>query len=505
MSTFTPTLGLEEIAPGTQAGLWGDTTNNNLLLIDQAVTGVTPLSFSGVSGTTITLDDFNGAPSEARSAVLNITGGATGSNTVVIPNKQKTYLVRNDTGQNVVFQTPSPGATFTIGAGNSILIFCDGDNGVFTGIASPSVGTLGVAGGGTGATTFTAGFVKSPGGTGTLTSSAGVALGSEVSGILPVANGGTGAGTFTSGSLIVGNATSNFGVLVGGGVGQVATWNGSTWTAATPSSGGVTSLTAGTGISLSGATGAITITNTSTVNTTNPTFSSSVTSPVYNISGAASTYLQYDSSGVPGIGFVVGGVQATKITAAGIGTAGVIASTGVFDLQILRAEGAGFSSGLSPTSLQLGASGVGLIYSSLNARIEIALSGVRAYFQTSGNFQANNSPNWATVSDINIKTNLRPISSVLDKINALKPCHFEYKDKLGKVQTGFVAQEFATVFPGHTVDTPADDRYKKFLPEGEANLKAIDLNLTAYLVKAIQELSAKVTALEEQVLNLSVK
>jgi hypothetical protein len=167
--------------------------------------------------------------------------------------------------------------------------------------------------------------------------------------------------------------------------------------------------------------------------------------------------------------------------------------------QRIQVIGAGVSSGLAPSNIQIGASGVGIIYSSASTRIEIALSGVRAYFDLTGSYQANNSPNWATVSDINIKTNLRPINSVLDKINALKPCHFEYKNKLGEVQTGFIAQEFATVFPGHTANTIADDKYKEFLPEGETKLKAIDMNLTAYLVKAIQELSAKVDAQAAQI------
>jgi hypothetical protein len=65
----------------------------------------------------------------------------------------------------------------------------------------PSFGTLGVAGGGTGATTLT-GVVK---GTGTSALTAGsVALGSEVTGTLPVANGGTGVTTSTgTGSTVL--------------------------------------------------------------------------------------------------------------------------------------------------------------------------------------------------------------------------------------------------------------------------------------------------------------
>jgi len=190
-----------------------------------------------------------------------------------------------------------------VGASFSILVFCDGNNNVFTGIASPSVGTLSVSAGGTGQTTFGGGgFVKSSGGTNALTSSSAVALASEVSGTLPVANGGTGAGTFSSGSLLVGNGTGNFGTLTGGANGQVATWNGSTWTAAAPAAGAVTSIVAGTGISVNSPTGAVTVTNTGpTLSSTNTwtgansfTNSSGAGTPIFgstNNSGAASGYV----------------------------------------------------------------------------------------------------------------------------------------------------------------------------------------------------------------------
>lgn len=247
MSTYTTSLGLELITPGSQAGLWGNTTNNTFTLIDQAITGVTPISFAAASGSTYTLTDFNGAANESRSAVINITGTASGANTIVVPNKQKTYLVRNNTGQDVVFRTASPSATYTVGAGYSILIFCDGNNNVFTGIASPGVGTLSVNAGGTGNTTFTAGFVKSTGGTNALTSASTVNMAAEVSGVLPVANGGTGQSSLTSGALLVGNGTGSMAVLTGGVSGYVPTWNGSTWVAAAPASAGVTSVFGRTG------------------------------------------------------------------------------------------------------------------------------------------------------------------------------------------------------------------------------------------------------------------
>jgi hypothetical protein len=306
MSTYTDSLGLEEITPGDQAGLWGNTTNNNLALIDQAVTGVTPISFTGLSGTVRTLDAANGALDEARAAVLNITGIATGPNTVVVPNRQKTYLVRNNTGQDVVFRTASPSATYSVNAGNSILVFCDGDNGVFTGIASPSVGTLSVSAGGTGQTSFGGGgFVISSGGTNSLTTQAAVGIGgtatNQTLGQLQVANGGTGLTTIPAGAILRGAGTSAP-AAVTGSTGQVLTWNNSQWEAATPAAAAVTSIVAGTGISVSSPTGAVTVTNTGpTLSSTNTwtgansfTNSSGAGTPIFgstNNSGAASGYV----------------------------------------------------------------------------------------------------------------------------------------------------------------------------------------------------------------------
>lgn len=255
MSDYTSSLGLEKITPGSQAGLWGNTTNNTYDLIDQAVTGVTPVSFASASGSTYTLTDYNGALDEARSAVINITGTAVGANIIVIPNKQKMYLVRNNTGQDVVFQTPVPTATYTVGSGYSILIFCDGNNNVFTGIAAPSVGTLLVSQGGTGATTFLGGgFVKSPGGTGSLTASQYVNAASELTGIASVVNGGTGKDTLTSGGLLIGNGTSPVATLVGTTNGYIATWSSGagSWIAAAPPAAGVSSVTAVSPLASSG-------------------------------------------------------------------------------------------------------------------------------------------------------------------------------------------------------------------------------------------------------------
>jgi len=255
MTTYTSSLGLEEITPGSQAGLWGNTTNNNLALIDQAIAGVTTITLDGASGTTTTLTNYSGALNQARSAVIVCTytsTQATGSNTIVIPSTQKLYVFNNSSGQPVIVQTAAAAVNVTIPNGNATLVYCDGVN-AYPGIASASVGTLTVSGGGTGVTSFGAGgFIVSTGGTANLSTLAAIPLNTTaVTGTLPVVNGGTGVNSITSGAIMVGNGTGNVAALVGGTVGYVPTWNGSAWYASAPP-GGVSSVTATSPITYSG-------------------------------------------------------------------------------------------------------------------------------------------------------------------------------------------------------------------------------------------------------------
>lgn len=439
MATYTSSLGLELITPGSQAGLWGNTTNNTFSLIDQAVTGVTPISFASASGSTYTLTDFNGALDEARSAVLNITGTAIGSNTVIVPNKQKTYLVRNNTGQDVVFRTASPSATYTVGAGFSILIFCDGNNNVFTGIQSPSTGTLAVNGGGTGATTFGAGgFVKSPGGTSPLTVSSSVALGSEVSGTLPVTNGGTGKTTLTSGALLFGQGTGAIGEFVGTSSGQVATWTGSAWQAQTPASGGVTSITAGTGISVNQATGAVTITN------TGPTLSATQTWSGANYWGGISYF-----------GPVAGG------------------------LPIRVNGGSGYST-------SFGGSSLATTYTEY--AIAVSTSTTALIARAAGTF--NPTGVYGTISDIRKKENIEPARNYLADLNKVNVVKYSLKEEKSAVPTklGVIAQDLEKIFPS-LIDIGKDK-------DGNEE-KSVKMSIfIPMLIKAVQELTAEVEALK---------
>jgi hypothetical protein len=120
---------------------------------------------------------------------------------------------------------------------------------------------------------------------------------------------------------------------------------------------------------------------------------------------------------------------------------------------------------------------------------------------TYGWYQKNNSASWSTTSDRRIKENITDLESGLETITALRPVEFDYKIKEKQHDIGFIAQEYETVLPDqvHTEASAASDIRE--LTDGE-DVKVISPNLVPYLVKAVQELSAKNDALEARIAKL---
>ncbi len=116
----------------------------------------------------------------------------------------------------------------------------------------------------------------------------------------------------------------------------------------------------------------------------------------------------------------------------------------------------------------------------------------RFYVGMSGTVFATNTT-ISAISDQRLKENVQDIDVGLGAILALKPRKFDWKTGKGKDikgDRGFIAQEFETVFP-QLVDEWADPA-----PEGEAPYKSVRQDLIPVLVKAIQELTARVQTLE---------
>lgn len=129
-SSYTD-LGIELMETGQDSGVWGAKTNTNLTLVNQAIGGYEAVSIAGGAQTTA-LAMTDATISNARNAVLKLTGTLTGNVDVTCPDGiEKTYVVQNGTSgaHTVTFKTVSgTGATFSTTDKGIKVLFSDGTN-----------------------------------------------------------------------------------------------------------------------------------------------------------------------------------------------------------------------------------------------------------------------------------------------------------------------------------------------------------------------------------------
>jgi len=130
MSSYSTDLKLELMVTGQNAGTWGDKTNTNLNLIQQAISGFEQVTLS--SGGTLALAMSNAALSNARNMVIKFATITAGSSTVcTIPDGiEKFYIfdctaVTNPT--NLTIKTAS-GTGFSPDAQKLYAAYSDGTN-----------------------------------------------------------------------------------------------------------------------------------------------------------------------------------------------------------------------------------------------------------------------------------------------------------------------------------------------------------------------------------------
>ena len=119
--------------------------------------------------------------------------------------------------------------------------------------------------------------------------------------------------------------------------------------------------------------------------------------------------------------------------------------------------------------------------------------GIRFRIKADGDFVGSTS---ADISDERMKENIQDLSSTLEKINKLKPISYTWKKEAekntDKVYLGLLAQNVESYFPDLVTDESIMDtediKYKSLSYTG----------LIAPMVKAIQELSAKIEELEKK-------
>jgi len=138
-SSYSTDLKLELMVTGEKPNQWGDITNTNLNLLQQAIAGFQDISIAGGAQTT-TLVMSDAAISNARNAVIKLSGTITGNQIVTVPTGiEKTYIISNSTvGAFTVqfIQAGGTGVTFGTTDKSTKIFFADGTNIVDVGMVS---------------------------------------------------------------------------------------------------------------------------------------------------------------------------------------------------------------------------------------------------------------------------------------------------------------------------------------------------------------------------------
>ena len=129
-SSYSSDLKLELMVTGENAGTWGDKTNTNLNLIQQAVAGFEQVTLS--SGGTLALVMSDGAISNARNLVIKFATASIAASTVcTIPDSIEKFYIFDCTGltnpTNLTIKTAS-GTGFSPNAAKIFAAYSDGTN-----------------------------------------------------------------------------------------------------------------------------------------------------------------------------------------------------------------------------------------------------------------------------------------------------------------------------------------------------------------------------------------
>ena len=133
-NSTSASLKLTVQATGENSGTWGQITNTNLLILEQAIGGYSSVALNATTGATLTFS--NGALSNGKDAVIKLTGTITGNVNVVIPDSvEKTYIIENATSGSfaVTVKTSSgTGVTWSATDKGKKMVYSDGTNVVDT-------------------------------------------------------------------------------------------------------------------------------------------------------------------------------------------------------------------------------------------------------------------------------------------------------------------------------------------------------------------------------------
>ena len=127
-NTTSTTLKLTVQATGENSGTWGQITNTNLLILEQAIGGYDAFNVTNASRA---LTFTNGAVSNGKNEVIKLTGTLAANVNVTIPDSiEKTYTVQdtcNHANFTLTFKTTS-GSGVALCEGHTYQLWSDGTN-----------------------------------------------------------------------------------------------------------------------------------------------------------------------------------------------------------------------------------------------------------------------------------------------------------------------------------------------------------------------------------------
>lgn len=206
-STYSPSLRIELIGAGDQAGTWNTTTNTNLgTILETSIAGNVSVS---VTSANQALTAINGVTDQARQAILTLTTTTSADFAIYAPPQPKQYIVYNTTAYNatvynstVLGNTTAAGTGVVIPAGKKLVVFSNAAS-FFTTESSDITGVLAVVHGGTGVTTST--------GTGSVVLNTNATLAGTTSAATITASGAVSAASGTFGTYAtVGSGANTF-------------------------------------------------------------------------------------------------------------------------------------------------------------------------------------------------------------------------------------------------------------------------------------------------------
>ena len=436
-ASYTTSLKLTLPADGDTN--WGTVVNNGITnLVDASVAGTTTVAFTTSADYTLTTS--NGATDEARKMFLNFTGTPGAAANVICPAVSKLYFVSNNTtGGFAITVKTAAGTGIAVASGINVALYCNGTNVIYA--VTPTVAA--------GSTT-------------------------------QVQYNNAGALAGSANLAFDGTSLTINGIKAGRGLNAVATNTAvgasalasSTGSAGTSTAFGSSSLAASTSGSGNTAIGASTL---------------PLVTTAFNNTAIGSGALSILTTGVNNT--AVGGAStlASNLTNPGntaVGAYALSVCTGTENTAIGYFAGTALTTGTNNTCV-----GGSALTSTATVNNEITLGNSSI---TALRCQVTSI---TSLSDARDKTNIQPLIPGLNFINRLKPVSFDWNmrdgGKVGVADTGFIAQDLQS----------CQSLTREFIPglvyaENPNKLEAAYGKLIPVLVKAIQELTARVAELE---------